>query len=443
MVPMRQLVEELEASGTLRVVERTVDPRFELAAVIAASQRESEAALLFSSIKGSAVPAASNLYGSYDRLCHMIGTKDRNFVQRWAALSDAFEKKPIDPPIRLTNADSLAETTLSELPAITYHQKDAGPYITAGIVLARHPESGAANLSFHRAMQVSDSELRIRIGESHDLFGYMAAAETQGEALDVAMLIGPAPEIFLAACASLPPEADELAAAAMIRGEAIPVRPSSQINLTVPIDTEIVIEGRILPGERRPEGPFGEFMGYYVPGGNNHVLEIAGIATRRDPIYHALLCGSPEDMRPLETAIAARIYRHLVKAGVPGIIDVSCRPRLLNTVVKIDKQSADHPREVITAAFDAHPDYSKAVVVVDQDIDINDMNEAWWAYLTRGRADTRAFVIEDRPGFYRDPKGDHKGRLGIDATMPLDRTFEFELKRVPGVEAIDLKDYLK
>jgi 4-hydroxybenzoate decarboxylase len=70
------------------------------------------------------------------------------------------------------------------------------------------------------------------------------------------------------------------------------------------------------------------------------------------------------------------------------------------------------------------------------------MNEAWWAYLTRGRADTRAFVIEDRPGFYRDPKGDHKGRLGIDATMPLDRRFEFELKRVPGVEAIDLKDYL-
>lgn len=439
---MRRLVEELERRGELRVVERQVDPRFELAAVIAASQRESEAALLFRSIKGSAVPAASNLYGSYDRLCRMIGATEGNFVKRWAALNDAFEAKPIDPPIRLTNADGLAETTLSELPAITYHEKDAGPYITAGIVLARHPESGAANLSFHRAMQVSDGELRIRIGESHDLAGYMAAAEAQGEALEVAMLIGAAPEIFLAACASLPPEADELAAAAMIRGEAIPVRPSSHINLAVPIDTEIVIEGRILPGERRPEGPFGEFMGYYVPGGNNHVLEIAGITTRRDPIYHALLCGSPEDMRPLETAIAARIYRHLVKAGIPGIIDVSCRPRLLNTVVKIDKQSADHPREVIMAAFDAHPDYSKAVVVVDQDIDINDMNEAWWAYLTRGRADTRAFVIEDRPGFYRDPKGDHKGRLGIDATMPLDRRFEFELKRVPGVEAIDLKDYL-
>jgi UbiD family decarboxylase len=437
------LVEELEKSGELRVVERQVDPRFELAAVIAASQRESEAALLFRSIKGSAVPAASNLYGSYDRLCHLIGAEDGNFVRRWSALADAFEAKPIDPPIRLTGADDLAESRLSELPAITYHEKDAGPYITAGIVLARHPESGGANLSFHRAMQVSDQELRIRIGESHDLAGYMAAAEAQGEALEVAMLIGAAPEIFLAACASLPPEADELAAAAMIRGAAVPVRPGAHINLAVPADTEIVIEGRILPGVRRPEGPFGEFLGYYVPGGNNHVLEIAGITTRPEPLYHALLCGSPEDMRPLETAIAARIYRHLVKSGIPGIIDVSCRPRLMNTMVKIDKQSADHPREVIMAAFDAHPDYSKSVVVVDQDIDINDMNEAWWAYLTRGRADTRAFVIKDRPGFYRDPKGDYLGRLGIDATMPLDRKFEFERKRVPGAETIDLEDYLK
>ncbi|HUT48505.1 MAG TPA: UbiD family decarboxylase [Alphaproteobacteria bacterium] len=440
---MRRTIEELVRQGDVRVVEREVDPRFELAAVVAASQRQSEAALLFRAITGSALPAASNLYGSYTRLCQMIGTEDGNFVQRWSALSDAFEAKPIEPSIGLADPGDLVDLRLSDLPAVTYHEKDAGPYITAGIVLARHPESSTANLSFHRAMQVSDTELRIRIGESHDLAGLMAAAEAQGEALEVAMLIGTAPEIFLAACASLPPEADEISAAAMVRGEAVPLRPCAHIGLAVPADTEIVIEGRLLPGLRRPEGPFGEFMGYYVPGGSNQVLEISGISARRDPTYHALLCGSPEDMRPLETAIAARIYRHLVRAGLPGIIDVSCRPRLLNTVVKIDKQSADHPREVIMAAFDAHPDYSKAVVVVDQDIDITDMNEAWWAYLTRGRADTRAFVIEDRPGFYRDPKGDHKGRLGIDATMPLDRKFEFELKRVPGAEAINLRDYLK
>jgi 4-hydroxybenzoate decarboxylase len=447
MTAMRQTVENLIANGEVRVVERAVDPRFELAAVVAASQRESEAALLFRSIKGSTLPAVSNLYGSYQRLCHMIGadegTGDGAFVRRWSALSDAFAARPIDPPIRLADSGDIVEARLADLPAVTYHEKDAGPYITAGIVLARHPESGVANLSFHRAMQVSDAELRIRIGEAHDLAGLMAAAEAQDQALEVALLIGAAPDIFLAACASLPAEADELAVAAMIRGAAVPVRPCASVGLAVPADTEIVIEGRLLPGVRRPEGPFGEFMGYYVAGGNNHVFEITGVSMRREPLYHALLCGSPEDMRPLETAIAARIYRHLVKAGLPGIIDVSCRPRLLNTVVKIDKRSADHPRDVIMAAFDAHPDYSKSCIVVDRDIDITDMNAVWWAYLTRGRADTRAYVIKDRPGFYRDPKGDHKGRLGIDATMPLDRAFEFELKRVPGADTLDLKDYLE
>ncbi|MDH3235396.1 MAG: UbiD family decarboxylase, partial [Alphaproteobacteria bacterium] len=248
---MRQIIEELIGQGEMRFVEREVDPRFELAAVVAASQRQSEAALLFRTVKGSALPAASNLYGSYARLCRMIGAADGNFVRRWSALSDAFEAEPIDPAIALTDPGDLVDITLSQLPAVTYHEKDAGPYITAGIVLARHPESGTANLSFHRAMQVSDQELRIRIGESHDLAGLMAAAEAQNEALEVAMLIGTSPEIFLAACASLPPEADEIAAAAMILGKAIPVRPCGHIGLAVPADTEIVIEGRLLPGVRR------------------------------------------------------------------------------------------------------------------------------------------------------------------------------------------------
>ena len=439
---MRKTVERLIENGEMSIVEREVDPRFELAAVVHAAQRAGENALLFRSVRGSAVPVVSNIYGSQARLCAMIGADDGNFVRRWSTLTDAFEADPVDPATSVVEPVDLVEAKLSDLPAITYHEKDAGPYITAGIVLAFHPETGVPNLSFHRAMQVGDGELRIRIGESHDLAGVMAAAEAQGEALQVAMLLGAAPEIFLAACASLPPEGDELAAAAMVRGEAVPMRPSPNIDLSVPADTEIVIEGRLLPGERRPEGPFGEFMGYYVPGGNNHVLEVTGITTRRDPYYHALLCGSPEDMRPLETAIAARIYRHLVKQGLPGIVDVATRPRLLNTVVKIDKQSADHPREVMMAAFDAHPDYSKACIVVDQDIDIYDMEAVWWSFLTRGRADTRAHIIKDRAGFYRDPSGDHLGRLGIDATMPLDRRDEFELKRVPGAEAIELKDYL-
>lgn len=437
---MRDYIQKLQETGALRTIRRSVDPAFELAAVTHASQASGDQAVLFEAVGGTGMPVASNLYGSHRRLCDLIGAPDTNFCAAWSRLMDAPRGEPI---LDMGADDDTTGIALSDLPHITWHGKDAGPYITAGIVLARHPETGVANLSFHRTMHVSDTELRLRIGESHDLAHYMAAAEAAGSALDIAILIGPAPEIFLAACASLPVDTDEFEAAARIRGAPIPMRACDTSDLSVPADTEIVIEGRILPGVRRAEAPFGEFMGYYVPEGQNHVMEVTAVRARPEPIYHGLLCGSPEDMRPLEAAIAARIYRHLKAQGLPGILDVSTRPRLLNTVVRIEKQSEDHPRAVIEAAYDAHPDYSKACIVVDADVDIHDMEAVWWSFLTRGRADTRVHLVADRAGFYRDPKGDHLGRVGIDATMPLDRRGEFELKSVPGAEDVKLEDYVE
>ncbi len=312
---MRDYVEKLIDSGEMRIVAREVDPRFELAAVTHAAQTAGEAALLFRKVRGGDLPVATNLYGSHSRLCRLIGAEDDNFCARWLALTDAFEAAPAAPATEAALNPGVVTVPFSDLPQITWHEKDAAPYITAGIVIAYHPDTGVPNLSFHRAMHVSETELRIRIGASHDLSIYMAAAEARGQALEIAMLVGAAPEIFLAACASLPPEADELATAAMVRGGPVPMRPAATVDLQVPAETEIVVEGRILPGERRPEAPFGEFMGYYVPEGQNHVFEITGVSARPSPIFHGLLCGSPEDLRPLETAIAARIYRHLVMCG--------------------------------------------------------------------------------------------------------------------------------
>jgi len=98
---------------------------------------------------------------------------------------------------------------------------------------------------------------------------------------------------------------------------------------------------------------------------------------------------------------------------------------------------------VLLAAIGAHLDYSKCCIVVDEDVDIHSLDDVMWAFLTRGRADTRAFVLNDVPGFYRDPHKDHWGRLAIDATKPFDRRDEFERKRIPGAEALDLGRYVK
>ena len=433
---MRALIDALVENGEMRVVEREVDPRFELAAVTYRSQQESERPLLFKNVRGTALPVVTNVFGSRNRLCQMIGATDGAFFRQW----EAQMKQPILPPQTISNPTGLKEVKISDLPHITYHEKDAGPYITAGIFLAKDPETAVPNLSFHRALHISDSELRVRLGTSHDLTQYQAKAESMDQPLEVAILLGAPPEIALAAASPVPIQDNELDIVSRLMAEPLTMRQCHTIDLEVPLETEIVIEGRILPHVRRPEAPFGEFLGYYVPEGNNHVFEVTAVVIREDAYYHGLVCGSPEDHRLLELAFATRIYQHL-NATLSGIIDVACVPNVMNVVVKIEQQFEGHARQVLLSAFGVNHDFTKSCMVVDEDVNINDLDDVYWAFLTRGRMDTRVFTIPDIPGFYGGKKPEDWGRVAIDATMPYGRKLDFERKRIPGVDEIDLRDY--
>lgn len=434
---MRAYIERLSAAGRVRVVEREVSGRHELAAVTQASQRESDAPILFRKVSGSKVPVITNVFGSRPRLMEMIGAADGSFCRRWSDLM----RQSAPAPVMVAEPADLVEVSLGDLPALTYFEKDAGPYLTAGVFLAREPDSGIPNLSFHRAQIISDKELRIRLGASHDLAQYQAKAEVRNQPLEAAILLGAPPSCVLAAAAPIAYDESELEVAARIDGAALKMRRCRTIDLDVPADTEIVIEGRILPGVRRPEGPFGEFMGYYVPVGENHVFEVTAVVARRDPLFHGLICGSPEDLRLLELAVATRTYQAIQAAKLRGVIDVSCTPFAMSTVIKMQPLYEGHARQVLLTAIGANHDWNKTVFVVDEDVDIDDFNDVWWAYLTRGRADTRAMVVGDVAGFYRDPQKDLWGRLAIDATAPFGRRAEFLRKRIPGADAVNLRTY--
>jgi UbiD family decarboxylase len=438
---MREFVEQLKARGELDVVRKEVSPRFELAAVAKAAQLKSERAILFEKVAGSAIPTVANLYGSHERLCRLIGATDNRFCPRFNEITNL--AKPAGFPNTVAaKAELLVEARMSQLPQVTYHERDAGPYFTSAVYLAKEPDTGTPNLSFHRSMYISDTELRARLGSSHDLAKYQKKAEARGEPLEAALLLGVGPEIFLSACASLPYDVSEIEVAARIKGGPIPMRRCETIDLEVPADTQIVVEGRFLPGVRRPEGPFGEFLGNYVEVGNNHVFEVTRVTHKKDAIFHALICGSTEDLRPLEVATAAKIYKH-VSGLVPGVIDVSCRPNVMITIIKIQKQYEGHAGHAILAALGSELGFNKVVFVVDEDVDIYDLDDVMWAYMTRGRADTRAMIVNNVPGFYRDPHKDHWGRLAIDATMPWGREKEFARKKIPGEESVRLEDYLR
>ncbi len=159
-------------------------------------------------------------------------------------------------------------------------------------------------------------------------------------------------------------------------------------------------------------------------------------------MFHALLCGYPEDLRSLEIAFASRTYRHLAK-DLPGILDVSCHPNPLQTVVRIDKQYEGHAEHVMLKAFSSHLGYNKICIVVDEDVDIHDFEDVWWAVVTRCRVDQKLMQLRDIPGFFRDEARVHWGRLGIDATRPVGREKEFERKRIGWPGAIDPRDYFE
>ena len=289
-------------------------------------------------------------------------------------------------------------------------------------------------------MYISDQELRCRLAPRHHLFFFFVKADKMGRPLEAAMLIGPPPTAFLTAAAPLAYDEDELEVAAKLAGEPIEMRPCKHIYFNVTASTEIVIEGRFLPYVRRDKGPFGEFMGYYTPVGQNAVFEVLGVTRKPDAIFHSILCGSSEEVLTLELSVAAKIYER-ISAVLPGIVDVTCQPFVLHTVVKIRQQYEGHGRQVLLAVFGAEPTWAKICTVVDEDVNIYDMDDVMWATLTRSRPDRNVMIIADTPSFYRDPHKDHWGRMGIDATVPFDRRAEFERKRIPGADTVDLASY--
>src|SRR5215467_15994505 len=249
---MRAYLDRLRRAGCVREITREVSGRHELAAVTQASQQESDAPLLFHKVAGSRFPVMTNVFGSRRRLVEMIGGNDGSFCRRWIEMT----RKPAQPPhiVGARNERDREEVRLAELPQITYFEHDGGPYLTAGVFLAREPGGGIPNLSFHRCQIVSDRELRVRLGRSHHLTQYQAKAEARGQALEAAILLGPPVSLVLAAAAPLAYHENEMEVAGKIEGRPLALRRCRTVDLEVPVETEIVVEGRILPDLRRPEG---------------------------------------------------------------------------------------------------------------------------------------------------------------------------------------------
>src|SRR5438445_1626235 len=213
-------------------------------------------------------------------------------------------------------------------------------------------------------------------------------------------------------------------------------------DLRVPAEAEIVIEGRLLPGVREPEGPFGEFPQYCGERAERHVMEIDAVTHRKDAIFHTIVGGGLEHLLlggiPREATLLAHLRRsfpnvrdvHLARGGV-------CRYHLY---VQIAKRQEGEAKNVMLGAFAGHYDV-KHVVVVDEDVDIHDPAEVEWAVATRFQADRDLVIVAESQGSRLDPSARNGvgAKMGLDATKPLSAgEMVFKRIRVPGEEQVDL-----
>lgn len=437
---LRSFLETCRNSGHLLVVDKEVDPKFELNAVIRKAQAENNLPIIFNKVGGTRYRVVSNTLGNYGIIASLLGESRSGVARKWSELTSSMDSSSL--PQFPSSAAEYEEISLDDIPHITFSEKDGGPYITAGVVTARDPDTDVVNLSYHRMQIISGTELRLRLSTSGDLFRMQQSQEKRGEPLRAVIAIGLPPAVMLAAGSTIGPTVSEYDFAARIAGGRFPLKNLDGGDIPVPDSSEFLIEGEILPNERRREGPFGEWMDYYVQPMENHVFQVKRVLAQKDAIFYAISAGSSEELAMTAIPIAGSIY-NAVRTWVPQVKDIACFPLLQFCVIQIGPHSEGQPNRALLSAFGAEMNRVMYGVVVDEDVDIHNWQDVLWAIATRCRPDRDVFIVPNVPSFARDKHKMHWGRMGIDATVPIGQEADFERKKTPLLNDIRLEDYIQ
>jgi len=414
----RSFLEQLGKYGELIRIRKEVSTEYELAGIIDAL---GEKPVFFEKVKESSIPVVAGLVSSKELIVRALNIKKEQLLHK---LSSAIEN-PLPPDVvKKGECQEIVEkdVDLTKLPIMRYTEKDGGKYITSAIAIIKDPELGR-NTCFHRLMLLDKNRFVARIVEER---GTDTALKKSGGELDIAMCIGNSTAVLLAAATSLPKGVDELGMAnALEKTELVKCK---TIDIEVPRDCEIVLEGRITK-EKTSEGPFLDATGIADRVRQQPVIEVKCITHREKPIYQTLLAGRNEHKflmgMPKEPTIFNEVNKFCECKDVyitPG----GCS--WLHAVVQIKKQNPDDGKKAIKAAFEGHRSL-KHCVIVDDDINIYDPNDVEWAIATRFQADKDAVILPKQRGSSLDPSGDlsegKKARtckMGLDATVPFIET---------------------
>lgn len=408
---LRAFLKRLEELGQLAKVQVEVDPKYEIGAICRKALRDGgidqNPAIFFQRVRGSRIPVVTNVLDSRPRYYLALETTREQFLHDYIHRT----ARPVSPRIVergpcQQNVLEGSKVDLGLLPIPVWNEKDGGPYITMTCVIHRDPETGTRNAGTYRLMVHDRQTLGILVGPQRELHQQCVRAHAKGESVPVAIAIGLDPSIYAASIAPFPYGVDELAMAGALRGEAVDLVTTRTIPLEVPATSEIVLEGEIRPNDRLPEGPFGEFTGYYSEGPvARPVIRLSAMTFRDDLIYQGVYegrpptCDSVAGILPHEAEILRQVRMPELKR-----VRLSAGGAMFLAVAALSKRY-DGQERTIAQAILATPTgrWIKTLILVDEDIDPDNWFDVEWALGTRFQPREDILTLHNMGGIMLDP----------------------------------------
>jgi 2,5-furandicarboxylate decarboxylase 1 len=427
-VSLRKTIDRLKERGGLIRVSEPISKTLEISGVL---KRLEPTPVLFENVKESRFGVAGNLFCSKESFADYFGIRVFDIIP---TLAQAIEDR--SPPEVIDDAPCqevfISSPDLDQLPILKHCEEDGGNYISSGVVVARHPQYGQ-NLDFHRCMQFSKTEMAARVVRSRHFDAFLQEVRE----LDVAVCVGVPPNVLAAAATSVEIGVDELEVANAL--EPLKVVRAKTVDLTIPAESEFVLEGTVYLDRRHTEGPFVDLTETYDIVREEPVLVVKAITHRKEALWQALLPGGLEHKLLMGMPREPTIYRKVNE--VVKCLDVNVNPggsSWLHAIIQIEKREDDDGLKAIQAAFQGHRS-CKHVFVVDEDIDIYDPLQVEWAMATRFQGDVDMVIKGKEPGSSLDPSAEAgtkmTTKIGFDLTKPLgEKGRHFERAPFPRVD---------
>jgi 4-hydroxy-3-polyprenylbenzoate decarboxylase len=443
---LSEFVDSLRKSGDLVDIAAPVDPYLEITEIADRCVKSASGgpALLFTNVRGTKIPLLINALATRSRMeaalgvtdLNNLGDKVRNLLKiaqspaTGSKLGMLFELKDLAGIFPKTVRGAPCQEAVFEgdavdigtLPIITCWPKDGGPFITFPLVFTKHPMSGAQNVGVYR-MQVYDGRTTGMHWQRHKHGREHQAESGPAARMPVAAVIGTDPVVAYAATAPLPAGIDEMALAGFLRGKGVAMVDCKTIDLKVPAESEIVLEGYVDNAELRPEGPFGDHTGVYTPVEDFPVFHITCMTRRRSPIYWTTIVGKPPMEDEWLGKATERLFLPLLQQMLPEVVDYNLPVEggFHNlAIVAVRKRYPGHAKKVMYALWGlGHMMMlTRNIVVVDADVDVQNVSEVAWITLNNVDAG-RDLVFAPGPVDHLDHAGPLPllgTKLGIDAT---------------------------